>query len=49
MLELKVHDGETEVLLRFEHSLRSLSKWESKNKPTLFFKAHKKKNGVEVI
>lgn len=32
MLELKVHDGETEVLLRFEHSLRSLSKWESKNK-----------------
>lgn len=30
MLELKVHDGETEHVLRFEHSLRSVSKWESK-------------------
>lgn len=32
MLELKVHDGETEHVLQFEHSLLSLSKWESKNK-----------------
>ncbi|HEU5091936.1 MAG TPA: hypothetical protein VFT30_04580 [Nitrospira sp.] len=32
MLELKVHDGEREVVLRFEHSLLSLSKWESKYK-----------------
>lgn len=32
MLELKVHDGEQEVVLQFEHSLRSLSKWEQKHK-----------------
>lgn len=32
MLELKVHDGEQEVVLQFEHSLRSLSKWEQKYK-----------------
>lgn len=32
MLELKVHDGEEQVVLQFEHSLRSLSKWEEKNK-----------------
>lgn len=30
MLELKVHIGESETVLQFEHSLRSLSKWESK-------------------
>lgn len=32
MLELKVHDGTELVVLQFEHSLRSLSKWEEKNK-----------------
>lgn len=32
MLELKVHDGDREVVLQFEHSLLSLSKWESKHK-----------------
>lgn len=32
MLELKVHDGEEYVTLQFEHSLLSLSKWESKHK-----------------
>lgn len=32
MLELKVHDREHEVVLKFEHSLLSLSKWESKHK-----------------
>ena len=32
MLELKVHDGDREVVLQFEHSLLSLSKWEAKNK-----------------
>lgn len=30
MLELKVYDNGDEIVLRFEHSLRSLSKWESK-------------------
>ena len=30
MLELKVYKGQEEVELRFEHSLLSLSKWESK-------------------
>jgi hypothetical protein len=32
VLELKVRDGEHEVVLQFEHSLRSLSKWEQKYK-----------------
>jgi hypothetical protein len=32
VLELKVYDGESEVVLQFEHSLLSLSKWESKHK-----------------
>lgn len=32
MLELKVLDGDTEVVLQFEHSLLSLSKWESRHK-----------------
>lgn len=32
MLELKVNDGDNEVMLKFEHSLLSLSKWESKHK-----------------
>lgn len=31
MLELKVQDGEKTIVLQFEHSLRSLSKWESKH------------------
>lgn len=36
MLELKVYDGSREVVLKFEHSLRSISKWEQKNqKPFL--------------
>ena len=32
MLELTVHDGKNNVVLKFEHSLLSLSKWESKHK-----------------
>lgn len=32
MLELNVYDGEHEVVLKFEHSLLSLSKWESRTK-----------------
>lgn len=32
MLELKVYDMGKEVVLSFEHSLLSLSKWEAKNK-----------------
>lgn len=32
MLELKVHDGDREVVLQFEHSLLALSKWEAKHK-----------------
>lgn len=36
MLELKVQDGETTVVLQFEHSLRTLSKWESKHKKAWF-------------
>lgn len=32
MLELKVQDGEREVVLQFEHSLLSLSKWEENHK-----------------
>lgn len=32
MLEFKVYDGDRKVVLRFEHSLLSLSKWESEFK-----------------
>jgi hypothetical protein len=32
VLELKVRDGEREVVLQFEHSLHSLSKWEAEHK-----------------
>lgn len=32
MLELTIHDGSREVVLQFEHSLRSVSKWESKHR-----------------
>ena len=32
MLELTVHDGVKNVVLRFEHSLLSLSKWEARTK-----------------
>lgn len=32
MLEHRIHDGDREVVLQFEHSLLSLSKWEAKHK-----------------
>lgn len=41
MLELKVHDGDKVVTLRFEHSLLSLSKWEAKTKKAFLVKREK--------
>lgn len=39
--ELKVHDGDRDVVLQFEHSLLSLSKWESKHKKAFLSKDDK--------
>lgn len=47
MLELKVRDGEREVVLQFEHSLLSLSKWESKTKKS--FLATPMKTSTDMI
>jgi hypothetical protein len=47
VLELKVIDGEREVVLQFEHSLLSLSKWEEKHKKP--FLASKVKKHEEMI
>lgn len=47
MLELKVRDGNSDVVLRFEHSLRSLSKWESIHKKP--FQATPTKTAMEMI
>lgn len=41
MLEFKVRDGKREVVLQFEHSLLSMSKWESKHKKAFFSKIPK--------
>jgi hypothetical protein len=41
VLELKVHDGDREVVLQFEHSLLSMSKWESKHKKPFLSKEPK--------
>jgi hypothetical protein len=47
VLELKVHDGERDVVLKFEHSLLSLSKWESKHK--IPFMARRIKSNEELL
>jgi hypothetical protein len=47
VLELKVHDGSREVVLQFEHSLLSLSKWEAKHKKP--FLASTQKRPSEMI
>lgn len=41
MLELQVYDGDKPVMLRFEHSLLSLSKWEARNQVPFLSKAPK--------
>lgn len=47
MLELKVHDEGKLVTLTFEHSLLSLSKWESRHKKSFLGTAAK--TGVEMV
>lgn len=47
MLELKVHDDDREVVLQFEHSLLSLSKWESRTKKP--FMTSQQKTPTELI
>ena len=47
MLELKVYDDSEVVVLQFEHSLLSLSKWESKNKKP--FMSTPTKSSIEMI
>jgi hypothetical protein len=47
VLELKVHDGETDVVLQFEHSLLALSKWEAKNK--IAFLASREKTPSQML
>lgn len=47
MLELKVYDGETSVVLQFEHSLLALSKWEAKTKKA--FLASREKTPTEML
>lgn len=42
MLELNVFDDGTKVVLRFEHSLLSLSKWEAKHKIAFLSSPNKK-------
>lgn len=41
MLELEVQDGSKTVVLQFEHSLLSLSKWESRTKKAFLSKQNK--------
>ena len=41
MLKLTVWDDDREVLLKFEHSLLALSKWESRTKRPFLTKEHK--------
>lgn len=47
MLELKVLDEDREVILRFEHSLLSVSKWESRRK--IAFLTNRQKTNEELI
>jgi len=47
VLELSVRDGENVVLLQFEHSLVSVSKWEQKNKKP--FSRAAQKEPIELI
>lgn len=46
MLELKVHHYDREIVLKFEHSLRSVSKWEAKFKKPFMTK---ERNALEMI
>lgn len=47
MLELKVYDGDTDVVLQFEHSLLALSKWEAKTK--IAFLASREKTPKQML